>query len=90
MPKLHVNTEHFYAAIEHAFACGFTLRQALVMSKGMLKHGLVDASAGYDHYALRVLVVQAASANPVRARAVRNRSPRTQSRRREHVVVFDR
>ena len=45
--------EHFFKAFEHCLKCRMTKKQALVMARGFSKRGMVDASEGATHYALR-------------------------------------
>ena len=53
---MKANAEHFFKAFEHCMKCEFTRQQAMVMSRGFSRRGLIDASEGCSHYAL-ILVI---------------------------------
>lgn len=52
---MKANAEHFFKAFEHCMKCEFTRQQAMVMSRGFSRRGLIDASEGCSHYALMML-----------------------------------
>jgi len=52
---MKANAEHFFRAFEHCMKSGFSMQQAMVMSRGFARRGLVDASEGCSHYALMML-----------------------------------
>lgn len=54
---MKANAEHFFKAFEHCMKRKFSRQQAMVMSRGFSRRGLVDASEGCSHYALRMLEV---------------------------------
>lgn len=54
--------EHFFAAVEHAFAllvAGVPLSLLSVMARGAALSGLTDAASGYDHARLRMTALTA-------------------------------
>ena len=55
---MKANAEHFFKAFEHCMKCEFTRQQAMVMSRGFSRRGLIDASEGCSHYALMMLAGQ--------------------------------
>ena len=56
---MKANAEHFFKAFEHCMKCEFTRQQAMVMSRGFSRRGLIDASEGCSHYALMMLQANA-------------------------------
>lgn len=52
---MKANADHFFKAFELCLNGKMTKDQALVMSKGFAKHGLIDGSEGAAHYAMRVM-----------------------------------
>ena len=52
---MKANAEHFVTAFEHCLKCKMTKQQAMVMSKGFSKRGLIDAAEGCTHYAMRLM-----------------------------------
>ena len=52
---MKANSDHFFRAFELCLANKFSHAQAIVMSKGFALRGLIDASDGCAHYALRML-----------------------------------
>lgn len=52
---MKANAEHFFKAFEHCMKSKFTRQQAMVMSRGFSRRGLIDASEGCSHYALMML-----------------------------------
>ena len=53
--EMKANAEHFFKAFEHCLKCKMTKQQAMVMSKGFSKRGLIDAAEGCTHYAMRLM-----------------------------------
>lgn len=52
---MKANAEHFFKAFEHCLKCKMTKHQAMIMSKGFSKRGMLDASEGCAHYAMRLM-----------------------------------
>lgn len=57
------NANHFFKAFEHCLKCKMNVKQAIIMGKGFSKRGLVDASEGCIHFAMRLIVKTAEGDN---------------------------
>jgi len=53
--NMKANADHFFEAFEHCLKCKMTKKQAIVMSIGFSKRGMVDASEGCSHYVMRLM-----------------------------------
>ncbi len=49
---------HFDLAFNHAVKNRMSVPLALVMARGFSSRGYVDASCGYVHYALRIMIAR--------------------------------
>lgn len=50
---MSAHPDHFFRAFERCLQNRFSDSQALIMAEGYNKKGLIDASSGAMHYALR-------------------------------------
>ena len=57
------NANHFFKAFEHCLKCKMNVKQAIIMGKGFSKRGLVDASEGCIHFAMRLIAKTAEGDN---------------------------